>query len=70
MLGHLIVESRDNENKQEIYESEFNLIVIYLIGREENQKRTNEGKEKDRQSRLTRNISDDFYMTQSFPVGI
>ena len=46
MLGHLIVESRDNESKQEMYESEFNLIVIYLIEQEENEKRTNEGKEK------------------------
>ena len=35
MLGHLIVESREYQKKQEIYESEFNLIVIYFIKREE-----------------------------------
>ena len=50
MLGHLTVESRENQSKKGIYESEFNLIVIYIIEREENEKRTNEGKEKDRQS--------------------
>ena len=50
MLGHLTVESRENQSKQGMYESEFNLIVIYLIEREENEKRTNEGKEKDRHS--------------------
>ena len=49
MLGHLTVESRDNQSKQRIYGSYFNLIVIYLIEREENEKITNERKEKDRQ---------------------
>ena len=50
MLGHLTVESRENQSKKGIYESEFNLIVIYLIEQEEKEKRTNEGKEKDRRS--------------------
>ena len=46
MLGHLTFESRDNQSKQGMYELEFNLIVIYLIEREENEKRINEGREK------------------------
>ena len=50
MLGHMTVESRDNQIKQGIYKSEFNLIVIYLIDQEENEKRTNKRKEKDRNS--------------------
>ena len=33
-----------------MYELDFNLIVIYLIERENNKKRINEGKEKDRHS--------------------
>ena len=63
MLGHLIVDSRENQSKKGMYESEFKLIMIYLIEREENEKRTNEGKEKYCQYRLTRNISDDCYTT-------
>ena len=35
-----------------MYESEFNLIVIYLIEREDIEKRTNEEKDKDRHSNL------------------
>ena len=50
MLWHLIVESRENQSKQGMYELDFNLIVIYLIERENNKKRINEGKEKDRHS--------------------
>ena len=57
MIGHLIVDSRENQSKKGMYESEFKLIMIYLIEREDNEKRTSEGKEKDRQSRLTRKMS-------------
>ena len=63
MLSQLTVESKEYQSKQEMYESEFNLIVIYLIEREENEKRTNKGKEKDSQSQLTQKMSDDCYMT-------
>ena len=63
MLGQFTVESRDNQIKQRMYESYFNLIVIYLIEREENEKRTNKGKEKDSQSQLTQKMSDDCYTT-------
>ena len=63
MIGHLTVESRENQSKQVMHESEFNLIVIYLIEREENEKRTNEGKDKYRQSQLTQKMSDDCDMT-------
>ena len=48
MIGQLTVDSRENQSKHGMYESEFNLIVIYLIEREEKEKRTNEGNEKDR----------------------
>ena len=61
MLGHLTVESRENQSKQGMYKSEFNLILIYLIEQEENEKITNEVKEKDCQYRLTQKISDDCY---------
>ena len=40
MLGHLTIESGENQSKQGMYESEFNLIVVYLIEQEENKKRT------------------------------
>ena len=50
MLGHFTVKSRENQSKQGMYESEFNLIVIYLIELEKNKKRTNKGKEKDKYS--------------------
>ena len=50
MLGHLTVESRENQSKQGMYESEFNLIVIHLIEREDNENGTNKVKEKDRHS--------------------
>ena len=42
MLGHLIVESSENKTKQEMYESEFNLIVICLIKREDSKRRKGE----------------------------
>ena len=48
MLSQLKVESKEYQSKQEMYESEFNLVVIYLIELEENKNRKNEGKEKDR----------------------
>ena len=50
MLGHLKVESRENQSTQGTSESQFNLIVIYLIEQEEKEKRTNKGNEKDCQS--------------------
>ena len=50
MLGHLTVESRENQSKQRIHEPEFNLIVMYLIEQEENKNKTNEGKDEDRHS--------------------
>ena len=46
----MTVKSIEYQSKQEMYKSEFNLIVIYLIEQEEKEKRTNEGKEKDRRS--------------------
>ena len=61
MLGHLTVELRDNKSKQGMSESEFKLVVIYLMEREYNEKITNEGKDTYRQSRLTRKMSDDCY---------
>ena len=70
MLGHLIIESIENQIKQGMYESEFKLIMVYLIEQEDNEKRTSEGKEKDHQYLLTRKMSDDCYTSYSFLVGI
>ena len=63
MLGHLTVELRENQSKQGMSESEFKLIVIYLIEQEYNEKRTKERKDQDRQYPLTQKMSDDCYTT-------
>ena len=39
MLDPLTVESREYQIKQDMYESEFNLIVIYFIKLEESKRR-------------------------------